>query len=93
MVIEAGSLYLVQHEGQHPTYQTEDLIFKVYVKDQTGAGVKLVWFWRPETITMLAMKNLDTVVAIDLHGYTYTGQRVLNLIIQSKKNDYSIVQD
>lgn len=92
-MIEAGSLFLVQSAGTQPNYLAEEMIFKVYVKDQTGAGVKLGWYWRPETITMLAMKNMDTVVAMDLHGYTYTGSRILNLIVQSKKNDYTQVQD
>ena len=92
-MIEAGSLYLVNDVGNHRNFSASDLIFKVFCRDATGAGVRLHWYWRPETITMLAMKNMDEVVATDLHGYTYTGQRVLNLIIQSKENDYSRVND
>jgi len=89
-MIEAGWIYVVG-ETNLGTPQSEDLLFKVFCQDTTGVGVVLQWLWRPETVVMMAMRNPNEIVGVDTFGNTYTGDKLLHIIIQSRNNDYSKV--
>jgi succinylglutamate desuccinylase len=90
-MLEAGSLYVANDEEYLTRYSQEDLLLKVFCQDTTGAGVRIQWFWRPETVVMMAMKNPTLILAIDLHGNRFTGEQMMNIIVQSRNNDYTQV--
>jgi len=89
-MIEAGVLFLVD-EQEDSNFTSEKMLLKVYCQDMQGNGVQVKWYWRPETVVMMAMKNPEIIVAIDTKSRTYTGNQVLNIIIASRHNDYTQV--
>lgn len=89
-MIEAGVLFLVDEQGGS-TFTSENMLLKVYCNDVQGNGVQVKWYWRPETVVMMAMKHPEIIVAIDTNSRTYTGKQVINIIIASRHNDYTQV--
>ena len=89
-MIEAGVLFMVDAQGGSG-YSQEEMLVKVYCRDERGNGVQLRWYCQPEAVVMMAMANPEIVVAVDVYKRQYTGTHIINIIVASRNNDYTQV--